>query len=74
MTNSHFFNGLLGAPTQLLLPMSSNGAGTAMLGAPVPATTPIPGGATLYAQAWFNDVAPFYPSATNGIQFELIVP
>ena len=54
--------------------MSSNGAGTAMLGAPVPATTPIPGGATLYAQAWFNDVAPFYPSATNGIQFELIVP
>lgn len=69
-----FNGGTLIPAAQLLLPMSSNGAGTAMLGAPVPATTPIPGGATLYAQAWFNDVAPFYPSATNGIQFELIVP
>jgi hypothetical protein len=69
-----FYGGTLVPNVQLMVQLVSNSAGNLVLAAPVPASTPIPGGATLYAQMWFDDVAPFFPAVTNAIQIELIVP
>ncbi|MBL8767128.1 MAG: hypothetical protein JNL94_07185 [Planctomycetes bacterium] len=69
-----FFGGTLVPNVQIMVQVVSNASGNIVLAAPVPSSTPIPGGATLYAQVWFADVAPYYPAVTNGIEFELIVP
>jgi hypothetical protein len=66
-----FKGGVLVPGSELLVALVSPPGGSLDLALPVPAG--FPSGLLAYAQEWFKDTGPGY-AATNGVQFELIVP
>ncbi len=68
------YGGTLVPAVQIMVPMNSNGTGNATIAAALPpGSVSLPGGATFYSQAWFSDPLKFV-AATNGAEFELILP
>jgi len=66
-----FKGGVLVPEAMLVTPLVSPASGPLALALTVPLS--FPQGIVLYAQEWFKDTGPGY-AATNGVQFELIVP
>lgn len=73
--NLPFLGGTLVPGTQLAIAVTANNQGNLTLAATIPGGASAPGGATLYSQAWFNNPGgPKAYAATNGLEFEIILP
>jgi len=67
--------GILVPNLSIVVSIGTNGNGDFGATAPFPPTVHFARGATFYGQAWFNDPAgPNNFAATNGLEFELVIP
>ncbi len=70
-----FLGGTLVPDPSILVAVATNGGGQVSVGAPLPPALHLPRGGYFYTQSWFDDpTGPNGFAATNGVEFELIIP